>query len=93
MSGQHTPGPWAFRLEAVRTVIYHTADIGEKAIAVGAGSYPDHVANARLIASAPDLLEACEAALIFIANTRGKPAELYRGKLRKAIAKARGEQS
>ena len=53
-----TPGPWYFRLEAVRTVIFHKTVVGEKAIAVGAGSYPDHIANARLIAAAPDLLEA-----------------------------------
>lgn len=59
----HTPGPWKFRLEAVRTVIFHEALLGERALAVGAGSYPDHIANARLIAAAPDLLAALQAAV------------------------------
>ena len=62
MSASFTPGPWEFRLEAVRTVIFHKAEIGEKAIAVGAGNYPDHVGNARLIAAAPDMFEALEEA-------------------------------
>jgi len=54
---KHTPGPWEYRLEAVRTVIFHKGEIGERALAVGAGSYPAHIANARLIAAAPTMYE------------------------------------
>lgn len=54
----YTAGPWYFRLEAVRTVIYRKSDIGEEAIAVGAGLYPGNVGNAQLISASPDMLEA-----------------------------------
>ena len=107
MSTQHTPGPWAFRLEAVRTVIYHKAGIGEKAIAVGAGAYPDHIANARLIAAAPELLAAVEEAIASVeagnlyeamccsghdCGCRGSSnADLLVYDLRATIAKARGQ--
>jgi len=58
---QHTPGPWRARgplvLAAARAV----------ALAQGlpqpAKHYPETLANARLIAAAPALLEACEALL------------------------------
>lgn len=92
-TGAWTPGPWYFRLEAVRTVIYHKAEIGEKAIAVGAGSYPDHIANARLIAAAPDLFEVCAALEAHIAALCEPASEGFaiRDRLSAALAKARGE--
>lgn len=84
MSAGHSPGPWQFRLEAVRTVIYHDAEIGEKAIALGAGAYPDQIANARLIAAAPELLEALVHGLHWLEGSA-------RANALAAIAKARGE--
>lgn len=101
MSGKHTPGPWLFRLEAVRTVIFHEGVIGERAIAVGAGWYPDHIANARLIAAAPELLAACIAFMpkgMAIGNGNVPddliiPMDVTMGELRAfeaAIAKATG---
>jgi hypothetical protein len=96
---KHTPGPWGFRLEAPRTVIFHKAEIGERALAVGAGHYPAHIANARLIAAAPDLLEACEELLQDILSPFPREAVVIAGlgtgnssieKARAAIAKAKG---
>lgn len=66
----HTPGPWRIEGERLKTAISG----GHKHVAMvnyfdcGRGdprsiSKEEHEANARLIAAAPDLLEACEAAL------------------------------
>jgi hypothetical protein len=100
METKHTPGPWIFRLEAVRTVIFHNAEMGEKAIAVGAGFYPSNIANARLIAAAPDLLEAAIAYKAAVDETiahlkkterlRGCFSVKNEGPLIAAIAKATG---
>ena len=55
MSGaKHTPGPWVFHRRAQR--IYGSKIGGEKIAQIGIN--PDWEANARLIAAAPDLLEA-----------------------------------
>ena len=97
MSAGHTPGPWGYRLEAVRTVIFHKTGIGERAIAVGAGHYPDHIANARLIAAAPDLLAALQQELEALEMDRrwAETCDLERiiaryDRLEAAIAKATG---
>ena len=60
MSGQHTPAPWKARFEKVRYVIFVEGEVGEKALATTGGAWPDSEANARLIAAAPDLLEALQ---------------------------------
>lgn len=81
---KHTPGPWQFVVEN-----------GErKIIADGQATMcdtryypwcPYNDADWRLIASAPDLLEACKAAL--------SDDQPYIEKCRAAIAKATGEQA
>ena len=65
----YTPGPWAIRhgtnIFAVRT------DVGHEGVVCNTGGHrgnhvdcgPECEANARLIAAAPDLLAACEAAM------------------------------
>jgi hypothetical protein len=56
---KHTPGPWKATFEDYRWVIDCQGEFGpKKALAVTAGFYPKHEANARLIAAAPELLEA-----------------------------------
>lgn len=57
MSGQHTSGPWSYTRnpENTRWIIDSAPNHG---IACTAGYECDNEANARLIASAPDLLEA-----------------------------------
>ena len=89
MTTQHTPSPWVFRQEdGVRTIF---AD--GKSMMGDAVYYPwcpENAADWRLIAAAPDLLEA----LISLERLAGQPlmhAEQVRIDARAAIAKATGE--
>lgn len=97
METKHTPGPW----EAHRgTEVNYLPPDSNMAYRV---AYMDmsgngvvgqrHAANARLIAAAPDLLEACEAslaALDFADQDRFDGGALTK-QLREAIAKAQGQ--
>ena len=58
---KHTPGPWRVREERVYTRVV-TEQGGEWIANLGTND-EKHLANARLIAAAPELLEACEAVL------------------------------
>ena len=103
---KHTPGPWTATFEDYRWVIDCQGEFGpKKALAVTAGFFPKHEANARLIAAAPDLLEALKLAhkaLEAIADEM-TVGERYTNAgqhlidslepSRAAIAKATGEQS
>lgn len=103
MSARHTSGPWKARFEKVRYVIFVDGEIGEKALATTGGAYPDSQANALLIASAPDLLEALQgledSGILGTAesNASGNPNWEFVSKhisaARAAIAKALGEQA
>lgn len=100
---KHTPGPWTYlrNPEGTRWII----DAGAfHAIAATAGYEPDNEANARLIAAAPEMLDALEAVwkyslVIESSVRRGDGPEQYAGVLealrlvkevRAAIAKAEG---
>ena len=112
MQTQHTPGPWLFRTAPTSAGLCHIVSAADWR---GAFIYGDGIrigvddalpkaqelaANARLIAAAPDLLEALEAILPFIPRTSAseggaskysenvKAADMVRA----AIAKARGQQ-
>jgi hypothetical protein len=102
----HTPGPW--NREAFG--IWHTNEKGENRrvacaeIDRGEGPYKpsneaEVVANARLIAAAPELLAACieaeEAACIAAIHQHPDTAEIlpWVKRIRAAIAKATGVQS
>jgi len=90
-TAKHTPGPWV--------VILSPADDDEFEVVTSNVSMPicqfwrkgygveAHAANARLIAAAPDLLDACRKALYAI---KGREHDQF---IRDAIAKATGEQS
>ena len=96
IAAKHTPGPWnAFNASWSETFInapgfdhgiccldinHATEESQEAAEALMA-------ANARLIAAAPDLLDACRKALYAI---KGREHDQF---IRDAIAKATGEQS
>lgn len=91
---KHTPGPW--KLSGANTV--HGPDcivafVGTADEKVRRFSDERQTADAHLIAAAPDLLAACEAAhllLIFAAGPH--EAGAVPAMLRDAIAKAKGEK-
>ena len=94
MGTKHTPGPW--HVSKGRSVVWVKA--GHQDVA-GAymGSYParcgeQDLANARLIAAAPELLEALDRILNWPRVFDGLRAEDV-AFARAAIAKATGEQS
>jgi hypothetical protein len=88
---QHTPGPW-FATPGNYAVYVKDAygDQGDLVCALsGYGSnYRLRAANARLIAAAPDLLEACQRAL---AEAVADDQDEWFANMRAAIAKATGQ--
>lgn len=95
--GKHTPGPW----EASAGDVYAEPTSGfPMKVAAAFAQRGDVVqmeqvaANARLIAAAPELLEALEAAIKWAAPMAEAPVEArpeWFDKCRAAIAKATGE--
>jgi hypothetical protein len=78
-----TPGPWEMGDDfQVQTVDKHGYEIAEMRIDV-----PEYEANARLIAAAPDLLEALEN----LENDSGSIPDHAWQRVKAAIALARGE--
>jgi len=85
MSGRHTPGPWSFREPNGRGMGYQIPETGAW---FGSRTLdPETLANVRLCAASPDLLEALESCA-----TRMECAGLMATDARFAIAKARGEK-
>lgn len=94
MSAKHTPGPWRFN-NALGETWTICDSFGESLM--GAETYypwvPDAEADWRLIAAAPDLLEALQALIdMDVAYKRGNRVEDAVEKARAAILKATGEQ-
>lgn len=91
---QHTPGPWKVVTEKNKAIrISCFREDGELTVAfmrmLGTSDLPEVKANARLIATAPELLEALKnLSKYVVGNTGAYPAELVKAKL--AIAKAEG---
>lgn len=92
MSTKHTPGPWTRGEGDSQSVL---SEIGWECVAQANDGLPNMDANARLIASAPDLLEALKE--LVDANDdaahpqwKGSPVE---NMARAAIAKATGESA
>lgn len=99
MTTKHTPGPWAVAKAKHGVDMSHhivalvAPDREDRALVVHAhqGDDTQADANARLIAAAPELLEALEGLLAVSVDT--SPAELLAMiAAREAIAKAKGEQ-
>ena len=90
---EHTPGPWKVSSKASTAVF-----AGDRLIA-SAGGYMSNTrqesvviendANARLIAAAPDLLAACETALVMIQVLGGDYMAGFE-KIEAAVSKAKG---
>jgi len=85
---KHTPGPWKEATWSGRVAIIHDrADDGTFDIVVACNDQAPTLADARLIAAAPDLL----AALQLIANFSNQDvSDMVREIARAAIAKAEG---
>jgi len=95
MSSKHTPGPWnAFNASWSETFITAPGfdhgicclDINHATEESQDADEAQMAANARLIAAAPDLLDACRKALYAL---KGREHDQF---LRDAIAKATGER-
>ena len=96
MKAQHTPGPW----EGCSPFVVMLDGGIPRAICKVGGQEEDPInyrchsaslenrANVRLIAAAPELLQACQRALHWIRPTTDPDAEFIRG----AIAKATGKE-
>ena len=87
---KHTPGPWRFRLSA-HNGCYYVED-KDWLVAEVAGQNVENEHNARLIASAPDLLEALKAVRCFYENAKhlSGDEDAILEEARAAIAKAEG---
>lgn len=91
---KHTPGPWAVE---IALLVAHRLPDGTAQRVCECTMGKEAEANARLIAAAPDLLDACrEAAGVFhslvseeVWYASSQPAELLR-KLEAAVKKAEG---
>ena len=81
----HTPGPWTVGDD---TQFMNQVEIWP-AIGCAYGSGPEVIANAHLIAAAPDLLEALQMVLDYLNTGDMRPLDLRKASA--AITKARGE--
>ena len=90
MSAKHTPGPWFAKFEAGRYVISYQGEFGpHRALAITGGFQPDNAANARLIAAAPELLEALQAVDVLFGHLATDSTQrIWVDNARAAIAKA-----
>ena len=91
----HTLGPWSWSANPSGGARVQTSSVGIADVLSRAGvAHPTQEsceANARLIAAAPELLAACEAALVIIGDRNANPWwGDTEAKLRAAIAKVRG---
>jgi len=99
MKIKHTPGPWDARelfddgddAQSLGLFIYknHDATAHRNPLASLPGIGREDFANAQLIAAAPDLLAACEAALLRDDIASDELGEL----IRNAVNQAKGNQS
>ena len=97
MSKHHTPGPWTYKLDEDCRNLSVTTAYAPTEIVGGCGCcdspWVSCEADARLIAAAPELLEALEKIVRMFegADDTVWAVEDYRQKARAAIAKAKGE--
>jgi hypothetical protein len=70
---KHTPGPWVYQEHTTGTIEIHNQD---STIGTVAQLNPRGPEDARLIAAAPELLRACEYAVLALGEGIGKHHEL-----------------
>ena len=83
----HTPGPWKYLGQNEESCFVGLGP--DHKIAVGGFTWNDAEANARLIAAAPELLEALQMVLDYLNTGDMRPLDLRKASA--AITKARGE--
>lgn len=71
---KHTPGPWKVNTQPEGTVVWLNGSAGYELRDPTGFGHKANPADARLIAAAPDLLEAAKAAAAFIAQ-RSRPGK------------------
>ena len=89
--GKHTPGPWALDQSSQISCV-SAFDVNGEFIGIAYMTLPNHEANARLIAAAPDLLDALkrlESATRILPPDMDEPDSPL-AQARAAIAKAEG---
>lgn len=90
----HTPGPWVY-VDDFSVRVPLDDDLGMVIADCDGNDIVETEANGRLIAAAPDLLEACEMALEFISNGTLRPdyhnPYALMVSLQSMIRKARGQ--
>ena len=88
-TAKHTPGPWDIDSSRVHTSI-EADGLHVAMVSYGNVTMETHLANARLIAAAPELLEVCEE---FVRKCECGEARSQRSyaQMKAAIAKAKGE--
>ena len=92
----HTPGPWSFELypDGGFDIETNPDDVGKYMVIASRNSHQkikqEMHANARLIAAAPELLEAAEKALHYM-RLHKYADQAWADDLASAISKARGE--
>jgi hypothetical protein len=94
MSNQHTPGQWKFSQET-NDPEWFIVTTNHGVIVANVNANKTQEANARLIAAAPELLEALEGMVAYINSLETIPcisrAMQDVGKAKAAISKAKGE--
>ena len=91
---KHTPGPWSQDKGRCSNCVYAESKSGfpvAKAMRYSPVFDKEYLANARLIAAAPDLLEACKAMMASPENDMKEYVAIQL--IEKAIAKAEGEEN
>jgi hypothetical protein len=88
MAQEHTKGPWEYEAGEPVSCVYTKVD--GKCTDIAYLSLPNHAANARLIAAAPDLLEALEAAVEWNGYDDYGIRSVWLKQALSAIAKAKG---
>ncbi len=80
---KHTPGPWVWDYK------WRLNGSNKECVTFARGGWEPFLADAALIAAAPDLLAACEMAVLTIINDTNEQETM--DALRTAIKKAKGE--
>ena len=89
---KHTPGPWTFYDDTASTGRIEIVALGKTVARIYRSVPEEDLPNARLIAAAPDLLEAAIEFVRKVECGEGRSTKSY-AQFKAAIAKATGEQA